>query len=473
VTAPAQRENPAPEPRCVTFDEAAKPPQESESNETAPSPGVNNSTQCTKATPITTATIDKPIMNIPTPRVHKTRSTTTNSMPTSDKSSPTRIETKNMIKEHLKAKTTARIPQQNMNLHRNVRSMKRAQFIHDKETNTYLTYRQLLHHPKYKEPWAKSAANVYRRLAQGLKDDRVIETDTIKFIHKDQVPNNRMKDVTYGSFNCNFKPNKEEKERMRLMAGGDRINYPGDCGTPMADKILFKILVNSILSTPNAKCIMMDIKDFYLRTPMSRLEYMQLKITDIPDEIIQDYKLMSLVTQDGYIYCEITRGMYGLPQAGIIAQELLEKRLAEYGYHQSKIIHGFWKHKTRPICFAVVINDFAVKYVNREDTEHLINAIKKYYPMTVDKEATKYIGLTIEWDYTKRKAHIHMPGYLQKSLTRFKHKTPDKIKNPPNPHVILQYGAKTQYAKDKDISPQLSKEETKTSRQWQELSCIT
>jgi hypothetical protein len=46
--------------------------------------------------------------------------------------------------------------------------------------------------------------------------------------------------------------------------------------------ILFKILVNSILSTPNAKCIMMDIKDFYLQTPMKRAEYMRLKISDIP-----------------------------------------------------------------------------------------------------------------------------------------------------------------------------------------------
>jgi hypothetical protein len=70
---------------------------------------------------------------------------------------------------------------------------------------------------------------------------------------------------------------------MRLTVGGDRINYPDDCGTPTADMTLFKILVNSILSTPKAKCIMIDIKDFYLRTPMERPEYMQLKITDIPD----------------------------------------------------------------------------------------------------------------------------------------------------------------------------------------------
>jgi hypothetical protein len=249
--------------------------------------------------------------------------------------------------------------------------------------------------------------------------------DTIKFIRKDQVPNNRMKDVMYKSLNCNFKPNKEEKERTRLTTGGDRINYPGICGTLMADMILFKTLINSILSTPNVKCILMDIKDFYLRTPMKRLEYMQLKITDIPDEIIQEYKLMLLITQDRYIYCEITRGMYGLPQAGIIAQELLKKRLAEYGYHQSKIINGFWKHKTRPICFTFVVDDFAVKYVNKEDAEHLINAIKKYYPKTVDKEATKYTRLTIEWDYMNRKVHIHMPWYIEKALTRFKHRTLD------------------------------------------------
>jgi hypothetical protein len=161
---------------------------------------------------------------------------------------------------------------------------------------------------------------------------------------------------------------------------------------------------------------------------MKRLEYMHLKITDIPDEIIEQHKLMSLVTQDGYVYCEITRGMYGLPQAGLISQELLEKQLAEYGYHQSQIINGLWTHKTRPICFCLVVDDFAVKYVRQEDTDHLINAIRKYYPMTVDMEATKYIGLAIKWDYKNQKAHIHMPGYLQKAFIRFKHEKPKKSK---------------------------------------------
>jgi hypothetical protein len=120
----------------------------------------------------------------------------------------------------------------------------------------------------------------------------------------------------------------EEKECTRLTTGGNRNNYPDDCGTPTADMTLLKILVNSIIPTPNAKCIMMDIKDFYLNTPMKRPDYMRLKITDIPNDVIEQYNLKALVTHDRYVYCKISKGMYGLPQAGITGTSLA-KRLAE------------------------------------------------------------------------------------------------------------------------------------------------
>ncbi len=133
----------------------------------------------------------------------------------------------------------------------------------------------------------------------------------------------------------------------RLTVGGDCINYPDDVGTPTADMTLFKCLMYSIISTQGAQCIMVDIKDFYLCTPMKCPECMRLKKTDIPEEIMREYQLQELVTVDRYVYCEITKGMYGLPQYEIIAQELLTERLAEYGYHQSKIIPGLWTHETR------------------------------------------------------------------------------------------------------------------------------
>ncbi len=346
-----------------------------------------------------------------------------------------------------------------MQLRRSER-MEQAKLIHDKDTGEWLTYRQLLHDPKHRENWLHSAANEFGCLANGI-GGRYKGTNTIFFIDKSKVLYNRMKDIMYISFRCDYKPNKEEKWITRLTMGGESINYPDGCGTPTADMLLFKILLNSIVSTKGAKCLIIDIKDFYLKIPMKRYEYMRFKISDIPDEIIKEYKLDKIVTADGYIYCEIWKGMYGLPQAGIIAQELLEECLAKHGYHQSKIIHGFWKHKTRPICFTLVVDNFAIKYTNKRDVEHLVNILKQDYDITIDREAKKYIGLTMEWDLPNQQVHTHMPGYLDKTLIHFKHEAPKKRQNSPHPHIAPTYGAKTQYTKTEEAFPPLNKEDTK------------
>jgi hypothetical protein len=67
--------------------------------------------------------------------------------------------------------------------------------------------------------------------------------------------------------------------------------------------------------------------------------------------------------------------MYGLPQAGIIAQKLLEERLQKHGYRQSQTTPGLWKHDTRPISFSLVVNDFGVKYVGEENAQHLLDTV--------------------------------------------------------------------------------------------------
>jgi hypothetical protein len=106
-------------------------------------------------------------------------------------------------------------------------------------------------------------------------------------------------------------------------------------------------------------------------TPLSRPDYIHVSIRDIPEEIIQEYNSKSIVTDDGMIYIEANRGMYGLPQAGLLANELLEKRLNKRGYHQSKLVPGLWKHEWRPIKFTLVVDDFGVKYVGKEHALHL------------------------------------------------------------------------------------------------------
>jgi hypothetical protein len=75
--------------------------------------------------------------------------------------------------------------------------------------------------------------------------------------------------ITYVKLVCNSKPNKTEKHRVRLMVGGDRLDYNGETATSTADITTFKILINSTLSTKDAKMMMMDIKNYYFGTPLS------------------------------------------------------------------------------------------------------------------------------------------------------------------------------------------------------------
>ena len=75
-----------------------------------------------------------------------------------------------------------------------------------------------------------------------------------------------------------------------------------------------------------------DISNFYLNTPMLRYKYMKLKLSNLPEEIIQEYKLRGIATSDGSGYVELQKDRYGLPQAVLLANKLLEKWLNDHEY---------------------------------------------------------------------------------------------------------------------------------------------
>jgi hypothetical protein len=112
---------------------------------------------------------------------------------------------------------------------------------------------------------------------------------------------------------------------------------------------------------PGVRFMTMDISNFYLNLPLARPEYILIKISNIPEEIINEYNLRDKITGSGHVHIETNKGMYGLPQAGLIANELLKKRSNEHGYRQSKLIPGLWTHDTLPIQFTLVVDDFGVK----------------------------------------------------------------------------------------------------------------
>jgi hypothetical protein len=98
--------------------------------------------------------------------------------------------------------------------------------------------------------------------------------------------------------------------------------------------------------------------------------------------------------------------MYGLKQAGLLANQLLQTRLAPLGYYPARHTPGLWLHKTWPISYTLVVDDFTVKYVGKQHAEHLRNALLLTYELTTDWTATVYSGMTLKWDYTHPDATI-------------------------------------------------------------------
>ena len=339
-----------------------------------------------------------------------------------------------------------------------------AMAVMDKETGKLMNYCQLLQHPKYRKEWSISSANEFGRLANGVGGRIKKPTNTIRFIQEKEVPKPRRKDVTYGSFVCTVRPEKAEPNRTRFTVGGDKINYPGEVATPTAEMLVAKILFNSVISTPGARFMTMDISNFYLMTPLKRPEYIRVRLADMPDEIIREYDLRNKVNAKGFIFIEVTKGMYGLPQAGLLANELLEKRLNKHGYYQSKLVPGLWSHKTRPIQFTLVVDDFGVKYVGKEHAIHLQKVLEEHYKVTSDWTGTRYVGIHLHWDYLKGQVHLYMPGYVKKALKQFQHQLRKK-QHQPSPHTPIKYGAKKQYATTESQAPPADKQQKKFIQQ--------
>ena len=103
----------------------------------------------------------------------------------------------------------------------------------------------------------------------------------------------------------------------------------------------------------------------------------------VPKEIIDQYNLRPLIHND-WLYIKIMKGMYGLKQAGYLANQNLKTHLHKYGYSPSKHTRGLWTHKTRDIQFILVVDDFGIKYTKEEDKNHLMNALRDRYTISID-----------------------------------------------------------------------------------------
>jgi hypothetical protein len=290
--------------------------------------------------------------------------------------------------------------------------------------------------------WNKAAANKCVRLAQGV-GKRIEVSNIIFFIPRQAISKGKI--VNYGRFVVDIRPNKTETHPVRLTLGGNLIQYPGYASTRSADLTTSKCLCNSTISTEGAKYMCLDVKNFYLGTPMDSFEYMRIPLKIIPQEIVAEYKLLSFLSY-GHVHIEVQKGMYGLPQAGILVNQLLARRLAIHGYHQTNITTGLYLHATRPIQFTLVVDDFGVQYVGKEHAQLIIDALQTDYTVSKYWTGGLYCGITLKWDYEKQHVDLSVPGYIKDALHKFQHPMPKRPQYYSHNWNVPAYDQRIQYA---------------------------
>jgi hypothetical protein len=159
------------------------------------------------------------------------------------------------------------------------------------------------------------------------------------------------------------------------------------------------------------------------------------------------------------------RAVWGLPQAGILANKLLIQKLAPFGYSECVNTPGLWVRETRPISFTLVVDNFGVKYVSQADVDHLIASVKTTYTLTEDWSGDLYCGVKLNWDYINRTVDISMPRYIMIKLQEYEHVMPARPQHCPYSPKPKQFGSKAQRPLPEDTSPLLDEKKKQRVRQ--------
>ena len=292
------------------------------------------------------------------------------------------------------------------------------------------------------EKWVLANDNEFRKL--------IADTKTMHGIASASIPTDRRRDISY------YNPQVKEKykpldiepdgvqRRVRGTFGGDRSSYTGRKSAKTAELEAVKGLMTAAVHE-KAHLTAADIKDFYLAEPMERAEYLKIPVRLFSDAILDELALRPYI-ENGFIHMEVVRTMYGLPQAGLLAQIGLVKLLNANGYIEDSIIPMLFTHRTNGIIFTLVVDDFLIKWRTQESIDHLLGVLRSKYEITSDIAASKYLGMTIEYDRARQYLRLSMPGYIAKVLQQFQHRiiTPQQS---PGVYVPPRYGSQPQEIK--------------------------
>ena len=314
-----------------------------------------------------------------------------------------------------------------------------------------LKYKRLSQDPTVGHLWRAAAHTEFLKLVEVRQ--------VMHFVSKSEIPSGRV--ISY--YNPQCKKKSPTDLRVRGTYGGNLTDFTGNRVANTADQTTVKVLLNHCVSAnrPDAQWDFStaDIVDMYLHTVLTRPEYMFIDRKDIPDETWAHFHLDNYATpaKPG-AYVEVTGGIYGLPQAGIAAQEKLISVLAAHGYYQTSTPFLF-THATDKIFFTLVVDDFAIASSGGA-ADRLYAAIRSVYPLKVNATGSKYCGIDIAFSADRSSVALSMKGFVAHALKQLG-VVHTRAEHSPEPHVPARYGSRAAQRSPVDDSPPLSAADAK------------
>ncbi len=316
---------------------------------------------------------------------------------------------------------------------------------------------------EYKNDWARSASDEWRKLLR-IKQ-------AVKPIHRAAQPSHKRTQT--GRYNPQLKEklmaDGSTQRRTRGTVSGNDIECTTYTSTNTAAQADLRILYNGVVSTQGGKFMTLDIDDFYLNHDIDTPEYMWVNIKDIPEDIMTEFDLLQYV--DGNrILMEILKGLYGLKQAGKLANDALVPCLEADGFMQAPLSPGIFKHATNGVAFALVVDDFGVSYTDTAGPEALMRTLTTAgYTFKSDWSGAKFLGQQVRHDRERHEIRLSMPDHIPRILARFRPTGTRQAKSPGIYHSV-KYGMRGPQLVTHDTSPAVSPSVDKESGQI--LGCI-
>jgi len=243
--------------------------------------------------------------------------------------------------------------------------------IHPVTGKTISSYKKAMQDPNLSKVWQRAFGKEFGGLAQGDTKTGTKGTNAIFVMSQEDIQKHWNKKYTYARICMDYRPQKTDPNQIRITAGGNLVEYEGELSVRTADITTAKLHWNSVISTKDARYMCLDLALFYLTANLEYYEYMKMPLALFPQWIIEQYYL-NKHAKDGMVYIEMRKAVYGLPQAGILANKKLRRKLEPHGYFKHENTPGLWYHISRPISFTLVVDDFGIKYVGQEHVQHLM-----------------------------------------------------------------------------------------------------